>query len=74
MVCHYGIKNCFRKAGLNKNAAEPKQDDWLVQDQEEMFHLVRAIGVEVEEEIVIEDILTFDTLDDGWEQAILSTP
>jgi hypothetical protein len=39
-----------------------------------MFHLVRAIGVEVEEEIVIEDILTFDTLDDGWEQAILSTP
>jgi hypothetical protein len=28
----------------------------------------------VEEEIVIEDILAFDTLDDGWEEAILSVP
>jgi len=36
------IKNCFRKAGLNENAAGPKQDDRSTQDQEEMFHLVRA--------------------------------
>ncbi len=28
----------------------------------------------MEEETVIEDIPTFDTLDDGWEEAILSTP
>ncbi len=28
----------------------------------------------MEEEIVIEDILAFDTLDDGWEEAILSAP
>jgi len=28
----------------------------------------------VEEETVIEDILAFDTLDDGWEEAILSAP
>jgi len=39
-----------------------------------MFHLARASGIEVEEETVIEDILAFDTLDDGWEEAILSTP
>jgi ubiquinone biosynthesis protein COQ9 len=39
-----------------------------------MFHLVRVAGIEVEEEIVIEDILAFDTLDDGWEEMILSTP
>jgi hypothetical protein len=39
-----------------------------------MFHLARVVGIEVEEEIVIEDIPTFDTLDDGWEEAILSTP
>jgi len=39
-----------------------------------MFHLARAIGIEVEEETIIEDIPTFDTLDDGWEEAILSTP
>jgi hypothetical protein len=39
-----------------------------------MFHLARTIRVEVEEETVIEDILAFDTLDDGWEKAILSTP
>jgi len=28
----------------------------------------------MEEETVIEDIPTFDTLDDGWEEVILSTP
>ncbi len=28
----------------------------------------------MEEEIVIEDILAFDTSDDGWKEAILSTP
>jgi len=28
----------------------------------------------VEEETIIEDIPSFDTLDDGWEEAILSTP
>jgi len=28
----------------------------------------------MEEKTVIEDILTFDTLDDGWEEAILSPP
>ncbi len=28
----------------------------------------------MEEETVIEDILAFDTLDDGWEKAILSVP
>jgi hypothetical protein len=39
-----------------------------------MFHLVRAAGIEMEEEIVIEDIPAFDTLDDGWEEVILSTP
>jgi hypothetical protein len=39
-----------------------------------MFHLARAIGIEVEEEIVIEDIRAFDTLDDGWEETILSAP
>jgi hypothetical protein len=39
-----------------------------------MFHLARAVGIEVEEEIVIKDIPTFDTLDDGWEEAILSAP
>jgi len=46
----------------------------LAQYQEEMFHLARAVGIEVEEETVIEDILAFDTLDDGWEEAILSAP
>jgi hypothetical protein len=39
-----------------------------------MFHLAKAIGIEVEEETVIEDILAFDTLDDGWEETILSAP
>jgi hypothetical protein len=39
-----------------------------------MFQLARATRIEVEEEIVIEDIPTFDTLDDGWEEAILFTP
>jgi hypothetical protein len=39
-----------------------------------MFHLAKAAGIEVEEEIVIENIPTFDTLDDGWEEAILSAP
>jgi hypothetical protein len=39
-----------------------------------MFHLARAAGIEVEEETIIEDIPSFDTLDDGWEEAILSTP
>jgi hypothetical protein len=39
-----------------------------------MFHLARAVGIEVEEEIVIEDIPTFDTLDDGWEEASLFVP
>jgi hypothetical protein len=68
------IKNCFQKASLNKDAAELEQDDRLVQDQEEMFHLARAAGIEVEEETVIEDIPTFDTLDDGWEEAILFVP
>ncbi len=28
----------------------------------------------MEEETVIEDIPTFDTLDDGWEEVILSAP
>jgi len=28
----------------------------------------------VEEDTVIEDILAFDTLDDGWEEVILSAP
>jgi hypothetical protein len=68
------IKNCFRKTSLNKDAAELEQDDRLVQDQEEMFHLARAAGIEVEEETIIEDIPTFDTLDDGWEEAILFVP
>jgi hypothetical protein len=35
-----------------------------------MFHLVGAVGIEVEEETIIEDIPTFDTLD----EVILSTP
>ncbi len=39
-----------------------------------MFHLARAARIEVEEEIVIEDIPAFDTLDDGWEEAILFAP
>jgi hypothetical protein len=39
-----------------------------------MFHLARAVGIEVEEETVIEDIPTFDTLDDGWEEASLFVP
>jgi hypothetical protein len=39
-----------------------------------MFHLTRATRIEVEEETIIEDIPTFDTLDDGWEEAILSVP
>jgi len=39
-----------------------------------MFHLARVVGIEVEEKIVIEDIPTFDILDDGWEEAILSAP
>jgi hypothetical protein len=39
-----------------------------------MFHLARAAIIEVEEETVIEDIPAFDTLDDGWEETILSTP
>ncbi len=61
------IKNCFWKACLNKDVAEPEQDDRSAQDQEEMFHLARVAGIGVEEETVIEDILAFDTLDDGWE-------
>jgi hypothetical protein len=68
------IKNCFRKAGLNEDVAEPEQDDRPAQDQEEMFHLARVAGIEVEEETLIEDILAFDTLDDGWEEAILVAP
>jgi hypothetical protein len=39
-----------------------------------MFHIARAAGIKVEEETIIEDIPTFDTLDDGWEEAILSMP
>jgi hypothetical protein len=39
-----------------------------------MFHLARTARIEVEEETVIEDIPAFDTLDDGWEEAILSAP
>ncbi len=39
-----------------------------------MFHLARVAGIEVEEETLIEDILAFDTLDDGWEEAILVAP
>jgi hypothetical protein len=39
-----------------------------------MFDLAKAARIEVEEETVIEDIPTFDTLDDGWEEAILSMP
>ncbi len=39
-----------------------------------MFHLARAVGIEVEEETIIEDIPTFDILDDGWEEAILFVP
>jgi len=40
------IKNCFRKPGLNKDAAEPEEDDRPAQDQEEMFHLAKVAGVE----------------------------
>jgi hypothetical protein len=68
------IKNCFRKTSLNEDATEPEQDDRLAQNQQEMFNLARAAGIEVEEETVIEDILVFDTLDDGWEEAILLVP
>jgi hypothetical protein len=68
------IKNCFQKVGLNKDAIELKRDDRPAQDQEEMFHLARAAGIEVEEETIIEDIPAFDTLDDGWEEAILFVP
>jgi hypothetical protein len=68
------IKNCFQKVGLNKDAIELKRDDRPAQDQEEMFHLARATGIEVEEETIIEDIPAFDTLDDGWEEAILFVP
>jgi hypothetical protein len=68
------IKNCFRKASLNEDAVELEQDDRPTQDQEEMFHLARAVRIEVEEETIIEDIPAFDTLDDGWEEAILSAP
>ncbi len=68
------IKNYLRKASLNKDAAEPEEDDRPAQDQEEMFHLTRVVGIEMEKETIIEDIPTFDTLDDGWEEAILSTP
>jgi hypothetical protein len=39
-----------------------------------MLHLARATGIEVEEKTVIVDIPAFDTLDDGWEEAILFTP
>jgi hypothetical protein len=39
-----------------------------------MFDLAKAARIEVEEKTVIEDIPTFDTLDDGWEEAILSMP
>jgi hypothetical protein len=39
-----------------------------------MFHLAKAARIEVEEEIVIEDIPAFDTLDDDWEETILSMP
>jgi len=39
-----------------------------------MFHLVRIARIKMEEETVIEDILAFDTLDDGWEETILSAP
>jgi hypothetical protein len=46
----------------------------LAQDQEKMFHLARAAIIKVEEEIIIEGIPAFDTLDDGWEEATLSTP
>jgi hypothetical protein len=68
------IKNCFRKVGLNEDATELEQDDQLTQDQEKMFHLARVAGIKVEEEIIIEDIPAFDTLDDGWEDAILFAP
>ncbi len=68
------IKNCFWKADLNEDAVEPEQDDRPAQDQEEMLHFARAAGIEMEEEIVIEDIPAFDTLDDGWKETILSAP
>ncbi len=66
------IKNYFQKVGLNEDATDSEQDDRPAQDQEEMFHLARVTGIELEEEIVIEDIPAFDILDDGWEEAILS--
>jgi hypothetical protein len=39
-----------------------------------MFHFAKVARIEVEEETVIEDILAFDILDDGWEEAILFAP
>jgi hypothetical protein len=68
------IKNYFGKTGLNKDVAKPKQDDRSTQDQEEIFYLARATKIKVEEETIIEDISAFDTLDDGWEEVILSAP
>jgi len=68
------IKNYFGKTGLNKDVAKPKQDDRPTQDQEKIFHLARAAKIKVEEETIIEDISAFDTLDDGWEEVILSAP
>ncbi len=62
------------KGKSNEDATEPKQHDRLIQDQEKMLHLARVARMEVEEETVIEDIPAFDTLDDGWEKSILSTP
>lgn len=59
---------------MNEDAVEPEQDDRPAQDQEEMLHFARAAGIEMEEEIVIEDIPAFDTLDDGWKETILSAP
>ncbi len=59
------IKNYLWKASLNKDATEPEQHDRSAQDQEEMFHLARVARTEGEDETVIEDILAFDTLDDG---------
>ncbi len=73
-VAVWTIENCFREISLNEDAIEPKQDDQPAQDQKEMFHLARATRIEVEEETIIEDIPTFDTLDDGWEKTILSAP
>ena len=67
------IQKCFHQVGVNEMAAEAKQDDELAQEDEEMIQFAQEVVVEAPE-TVMENIPTYETLEDGWEEAVLFPP